>query len=153
MTAPWTPPDPPQPVAHALQAGLGACEPTLRAMSHDTLYAPYEAQSGWDAKDPKGHVFQSVAGIRYPGKEPPNALAALIAAPRAGGGCDGVQVQVYPVPVTCDAVEAAAKGGKRIADLQGVHVLLDAHKTRMFLVAGANATCVIVSVDSKYGAP
>jgi hypothetical protein len=147
------PPSPPTPVAHAVSAGLGRCAPALGDMSHDTLYTAYDAQSGWDLKAPNSHIFQSVVGLRYPKNKPQNALVALIAAPIGAGGCDGVAVEVYPVATTCAATAAfAQKGGKQLADLVGVKVVLDAKSSRLFLLPGDGSTCIVVSVKSYYAA-
>ena len=148
------PPPPAHLVEHAVNAGLGQCAPVLERMSREIIRGAYNVQSGWNLKDPTGHVFQSVAGLRNPGNKPPNALAALIAAPNPLKECDGVSVQVYPLSVPCSAVqETAQKGGEQIASLEGVRVILDARKTRLFLLPGAGPTCVVVSIISYFSAP
>ena len=146
------PPPPAKLVEHAINAGLGQCAAVLERMSHEIIRGPANVQSGWNLKDPSGHVFQSVAGLRNPGNRPENALAAFIAAPLANSDCDGVAVQVYPLPQPCGLVQdVAQKGGQQIADLEGVRVVLDAHQSRLFLLPGGAATCIAVSVKSYFG--
>ena len=144
----------PDPVTHAKEAGLEACAPMLDKMSKEVFRGPYAVQSGWNIKDPTNHVFQSVAGLRNSANKPPNALAALIAAPNPTRDCDGVAVQVYPVAAPCSVVQdAAQKGGQQLAVLEGVRVILDARKTRLFLLPGVGPNCVVVSVVSYFSAP
>jgi hypothetical protein len=144
-------PPPPTLVEHAVNAGLGQCSSVLEKMSREIIRGPYNVQSGWNLREPAGHVFQSVAGLRNPGNRPENALAAFIAAP-LGGDCDGVAVQVYPLPLPCGAVQdVAQQGGQQIANLEGVRVVLDAKKARLFLLPGGGANCIAVSVKSYFG--
>ena len=144
-------PPPPTLVEHAVNAGLGQCSNVLEKMSREIIRGPYNVQSGWNLREPAGHVFQSVAGLRNPGNRPENALAAFIAAP-LGGDCDGVAVQVYPLQLPCGAVQdAAQQGGQQIANLEGVRVVLDARKARLFLLPGGGANCIAVSVKSYFG--
>ena len=151
-SAPVAPSD--EPAAHAKNAGLGVCEGMLDKMSREIFRGPHAVQSGWNIKDPPNHVFQSVAGLRNASNKPPNALAALIAAPNPVRDCDGVAVQVYPLAIPCAAVqETAQKGGETIANLEGVRVVLDARKARLFFLPGGGATCVVVSVTSYFSAP
>ena len=141
----------PDPVVHATGAGLGNCAPVLEKMSKEVFRGPYAVQSGWNVKDPTNHVFQSVAGLRNPANKPPNALAALIAAPNPTRDCDGVAVQVYPLAVPCNVVQdTAQKGGQQLAVLEGVRVILNARKTRLFLLPGIGPNCVVVSVVSYF---
>ena len=137
-------------VEHAVNAGLGQCSNVLEKMSREIIRGPYNVQSGWNLREPAGHVFQSVAGLRTPGNRPENALAAFIAAP-LGGDCDGVAVQVYPLPLPCGAVQdVAQQGGQQIANLEGVRVVLDAKNARLFLLPGGGANCIAVSVKSYF---
>ena len=148
-SAPALPAD--EPAAHAKNAGLGTCESMIEKMSREVFRGPHAVQSGWNIKDPPNHVFQSVAGLRNPANKPPNALAALIAAPNPLHDCDGVAVQVYPLSVPCAAVQGTAqKGGEQIANLEGVRVVLDARKARLFLLPGGGSTCVVVSIVSYF---
>ncbi len=145
-------PPPPTLVEHAVNAGLGQCANVLEKMSREIIRGPYNVQSGWNLKEPAGHVFQSVAGLRTPGNRPENALAAFIAAPLANSDCDGVAVQVYPLPLPCGAVQdVAQQGGQQIANLEGVRVVLDAKKARLFLLPGGGANCIAISVKSYFG--
>ena len=145
------PPAPPHLVEHAVNAGLGQCSTVLEKMSREIIRGAYNVQSGWNLKDPGGHVFQSVAGLRNPANRPENALAAFIAAPLANNDCDGVAVQVYPLSLPCGAVQdVAQQGGQQIANLEGVRVVLDAHRSRLFLVPGTGGTCIAVSVKSYF---
>ena len=138
-------------VEHAVNAGLGQCSTVLDKMSREIIRGAYNVQSGWNLKDPGGHVFQSVAGLRNPANRPENALAAFIAAPLANSDCDGVAVQVYPLALPCAAVqEVAQQGGQQLANLEGVRVVLDQHGSRLFLLPGTGSTCIAVSVKSYF---
>lgn len=143
------PPEPPL-VQQVRGIGLNRCAAVVAKMSQVRVDTPAAApQSGWYSADPSHHTFQSVVGLKYP-QTGAQALAAIIAAPQGEAGCDGTLVQVYPVGQPCDQVRASIATGKDIADLQGVRVVVDANATRVFLVPGANATCVVVSAIAFY---
>ena len=145
-------PEPPLPLAHVREAGIPACAPMVERMSREALTSDYNVQSGWSLKDPPHHVFQSVAGLKYPKNNPSNALAAIIAAPLGENECDGVVVQVYPLGVACEVASVKAQaGGRALADLLNIKVVLNAAATRLFFMPGFGKTCVVVSVVSYFG--
>jgi hypothetical protein len=141
----------PIPVEHVQNAGIGQCKDMVGKMSREVLTSQYDAQSGWNIKDPADHVFQSVAGVVYPRNIPPNALAALIAAPMGPEHCDGVAVQVYPLAQPCDKVQNFVSANtKPLATLMNIRVVLDARKTRLFLLPGLGKSCIAISVTSYF---
>jgi hypothetical protein len=141
----------PIPVEHVQNAGIGQCKDIVGQMSREVLTSQYDAQSGWNLKDPPNHVFQSVAGVVYPRNTPPNALAALIAAPMGPEHCDGVAVQVYPLAQPCDKVQNFLSADtKPLATLMNIRVVLDAHKKRLFLLPGLGKSCIAISVVSYF---
>lgn len=147
-------PDPPTPVTEALGVGLGQCAPILDKMGRETLTAAYGVQSSWSREQPERHVFQSVAVLNSPGNVPPDGFAALVAAPLAGGGCDGVALQVFPLAGDCQAAQKILlAGGKTIGEILNARIMLDAAGKRLFLLPGFNKTCIAIAVDSSFGVP
>ena len=145
-------PDPPTPVAQALELGVTDCAPALAAMAHNTLTSTYDVQSGWHRGDPTHHLFQTIAGLNAPANTPPDSFVALIAAPVSAGGCDGVSVQVLPLAGTCEtAQEVIQKSGKNLGALLGTRLMLDANGKRLILLPGAANTCIAITVESRFG--
>lgn len=152
--APIVLPEPPTPVAQARQIGLAQCAPVLDKMARETLTSSYDVQSGWNREQPGEHVFQSVAVLNRPGNVPPDGLAALVAAPLAGGGCDGVALQVFPLAGDCQAAQKLIlNGGKTLASMLNARIMLDAAGKRLFLLPGFANTCIAIAVDSTFGVP
>jgi hypothetical protein len=99
-------------------------------------------------------VFQSVIAVTHPGS-PPDALAALIAAPVPAGVCDGARIGVFPLSGDCASMQKAIEGdpnspshGKLMGMLLNSRIMADANNARIFLLPGYNNTCIAVSVDS-----
>lgn len=152
--APLVLPDPPTPVVEAQQLGLAQCGPMLAKMGHETLNSAYSVQSSWSPAAPAQHVFQSVAILNTPRNVPPDGLAALVAAPLAGGKCDGVALQVFPLAGNCQAAQKMLlAGGKNIGAMLNARVLLTGAGQRLFLLPGFNNTCIAVAVDSSFAPP
>ncbi len=145
-------PDPAIPVRQAQDIGLGQCASVLGTMSRDALTSPYDIQSGWSRSDPTRHVFQSVAALRTPTNNPPDGLAALIAAPVSSGGCDGVLVQVFPLAGSCQSAQKVMlQTGKLLAPMLGTRIMLDARGHRVILLPAFANTCIAISVDTRFG--
>ena len=123
-------------------------------MARQTLTHTYDVQSGWSRTDPAHHVFQSVAALTTPGNNPPDGLAALIAAPVTAGGCDGVVMQIYPLASDCQAAQRAMlKDGRLLAPMLTTRIMLDGRGNRVILLPAAKDTCIAVSVDTRFGTP
>ena len=124
----------------------------LDSMARESLTTTYDIQSGWSPDAPANHVFQSVAVLNRPGNVPPDGLAALIAAPLAAGGCDGVIVQVFPLAGDCAGAQKVllSGGGKTLGPLLNARIMLDAAQRRLFLLPGYANTCIAVAVDSRF---
>ena len=123
-------------------------------MSRRALKSPYDMQSGWSRTSAARHIFQSVAALHRPGSDPPDGMAALIAAPVTAGGCDGVTVQVFPLAGDCQTAQAVMlKQGRLIAPMLNTRIMQDAEGNRVFLLPGFAHTCVAVSVDTQFGSP
>lgn len=145
-------PDPPIPTQHAIQAGMGRCTSAVDQLSRMALNMPYNAQSTWNQTAPADHVFQSVAGVMNAHNNPPGGLVAIVAAPVPGETCDAVAMEVYPLAGSCDDMQRLlTRSGTVETALEGIKVLADAQKRRVFLMPGASNTCVAVSVKSFYG--
>jgi hypothetical protein len=152
IVAPVVLPDPPTPVVQARQVGLERCAPMLAAMSRETLTTTYDVQSGWSSTAPNSHVFQTVAALTRPGNVPPDGLAALVAAPLASGGCDGVVLQVFPMAGDCAGVQQVLLkgGGRTIGPMLNTRVMVDSAGRRLFLLPGYASTCIAIAVDSRF---
>jgi hypothetical protein len=147
-------PVPPLPVRQAETIGMGKCVPVLERMSRVALTSPYDAQSGWSRDDPARHIFQSVAALTRPGNVPSDGMVALVAAPLAGGSCDGVAVQMFPLAGDCRrAQKLILRGGETVAPLLGTRIMRDAAGHRLFLLPGFADTCIAVAVDTFVGSP
>lgn len=145
-------PDPPIPVQQAVDIGLGQCAPILRSMSREALASPYDVQSGWSRSDPTHHIFQSVAALRNPANNPPDGLAALIAAPVSSSGCDGVVVQVFPLAGDCpSAQKVMLQTGKVSTPMLGTRIMLDGQGHRVILLPAFANTCIAISIDTRFG--
>lgn len=147
-------PDPPTPVIHAREVGLGQCAPILERMSRQTLTGRYDVQSGWFRADASRHIFQSLAALTRPGNTPPDGIAALVAAPVAAGGCDGVALQVFPLAGDCQtAQKAMLADGTLLAPMLNTRIMLDGRGNRILLLPAYNDTCIAIAVDSYFGTP
>lgn len=137
------------PSQDAASIGMAQCGQLLDKMSTQTVNGQAEQTSGWLAKDPSKHIFQSVIGISQPGT-PPDALATLAVAPMVGNTCEGVATGVYPLPVDCNTADLAVRnsGGKMLSTLKNVRVMLDGNGERLMLLPGAKDTCIAISAKS-----
>lgn len=148
QTPPPAPAPPASPAQQAAAVGLGQCSPLIDQMVADSVDGRTDHTSGWSRDNPNKHVFQSVIAMNHPGT-PPDALAAVIAAPVATGGCDGASVRIFPLGADCPSVQQAVQnGGQFMAMLLNTRIMLDANNKRLFLLPGANNTCIAVAVDS-----
>ncbi len=138
------------PAQEAAAHGLRQCGGIIDKMVSNSVNGDNAQSSMWRTQDADKHIFQSVIGISQPGT-PPDALAAIISAPLGNGTCDGAAVGIYPLAVDCTTAEAAVKnGGRLLFMLRNSRVMLDANNERLFLLPGANNTCIAVAVKSYF---
>lgn len=150
-------PLPPQPNVmtpgqQATAAGVGQCTPLINRMAAESVAGRWDQTSGWHRTNPGQHLFQSVVGMAHEGN-PPDAMAAIIAAPVPAGGCDGATVRVFPLGGDCATVQTAIQnGGRFIGMMLNIRIMLDANNSRLMLLPGYNNTCIAVAVDSFFDA-
>ncbi len=133
--------------------GLNQCAPLLDKMVSEKVTGQTDHISGWSPQNPSQHLFQSVYAVTHEGN-PPDAIAAVIAAPTTAGVCDGAAVQVFPLGQDCASVQKAVENGGRLTGmLLNSRIMADANGARLFLLPGFNNTCIIVAVDSYLQAP
>ena len=142
----------PLPVQQVEEIGLTQCSSIVEQMSQAGLQGSFQSQSGWHGKDPAKHLFQSVAILQRPDVSPGNGLVAMVASPTNKTGCDGALVQVFPLSGNCETAELKmTENGAVHTPIANIKMMVTSSGDRMFLLPGANDTCVAVSVDSFFG--
>ena len=99
-----SPPDKPEPVLHARNAGLGPCTRAVERGSAAVIDAPHSAFSNWNTGAPNLHAFQSIVVETYRSPLAPRAASVILASPSANG-CDATAIQIFPSARPCAEVE------------------------------------------------
>jgi hypothetical protein len=150
-----SPPEKPEPVLHAKNAGLGPCTSAVERGSASAINAPHSAFSHWNPGAPNLHAFQSIVIEIYPSPVAPRAASVILASPSANG-CDATSIQVFPSARPCVDVEKdILKSSALIGKLAGLPLYRTNANDHRVLMPTAGNGCVIIGVGVQYiaGAP
>lgn len=152
-TGTLSPPQNPEPVLHAKNAGLGACLSAVERGAASVIDRPHSAFSNWNPGAPALHAFESIAIQTYQGSAAPRSTSVLLATP-AANGCDASTVLVFPSARSCADIEKdIAKSARLLGKLAGLPLYgTDSNEHRLLLPSAGNG-CVIVAVRIQYVAP
>lgn len=145
-----SPPEKPEPVLHARNAGLGPCTSAVERGSASTIDAPHSALSNWNPGAPNLHAFQSIVIETYQSSAAPRAASVILASPSATG-CDATAIQVFPSARPCIEVEKdILKSSAVIGKLAGLPLYrTNANEHRVLMPTAGNG-CVIIGVSVQY---
>jgi hypothetical protein len=150
-----SPPEKPEPVLHARNAGLGPCASAVERGSASAIDAPHSAFSNWNPGAPNLHAFQSIVVETYQSPVAPRAASVILASPSANG-CDATAIQVFPSARPCIEVEKdILKSSAVIGKLAGLPLYRTNAGEHRLLMPTAGNGCVIIGVSVQYvaGAP
>lgn len=150
-----SPPDKPEPVLHARNAGLGPCTRAVERGSAAVIDAPHSAFSNWNTGAPNLHAFQSIVVETYRSPLAPRAASVILASPSANG-CDATAIQIFPSARPCAEVEKdILKSSSMIGNLAGLPLYQTSTNQHQVLMPTAGNGCVIVGVSVQFvaGAP
>ena len=145
-----SPPEKPEPVLHAGNAGLGACTSAVERGSAAAINAPHSAFSNWNPGAPNLHAFESIVIETYQSAVAPRAASVILASPSANG-CDATTVQVFPSARPCVDVEKdMLTASSLIGKLAGLPLYrTNANEHRVLMPTAGNG-CVIIGVSIQY---
>ncbi len=145
-----SPPEKPEPVLHAKNAGLGPCTSAVERGSASAIDAPHSAFSIWNAGAPSLHAFQSIVIETYQSPAAPRAASVILASPSANG-CDTTAIQVFPSARPCIDVERdILKSSAVIGKLAGLPLSRTTAGEPRVLMPTAGNGCVIIGVGVQY---
>ncbi len=145
-----SPPDKPEPVLHAKNAGLGPCASAVARGSAAAIDAPHSAFSNWNPGAPDLHAFQSIVIETYQSPVAPRAASVILASPSANG-CDATTIQIFPSARPCGDVEKdILKSSVVIGKLAGLPLYrTNANEHRLLMPTAGNG-CVVIGVGVQY---
>ena len=115
--------------------------------------ANFVPASNWDIDAPDQHIASVFLGQKYSNAKLPFGFASLFGAPRGGGGCDGVSVQILPNSLDCAALQQdLLQRGKLLGGLAGVSLIQDVASQVVLVPTSANS-CVMVSAHTVNARP
>jgi len=145
-----SPPEKPEPVLHAKNAGLGPCTSAVERGSASAIDAPHSAFSNWNTGAPNLHAFQSIVIETYQSPVAPRAASVILASPSANG-CDATAIQVFPSARPCIDVEKdILKSSAVIGKLAGLPLYRGNAGEHRILMPTAGNGCVIIGVSVQY---
>ena len=145
-----SPPEKPEPVLHAKNAGLGPCAGAVERGSASAIDAPHSAFSNWNTGAPNLHAFQSIVIETYQSPVAPRAASVILASP-SGNGCDATAIQVFPSARPCIDVEKdILKSSAIIGKLAGLPLYRSNAGEHRVLMPSAGNGCVIIGVSVQY---
>lgn len=145
-----SPPEKPEPVLHARNAGLGPCASAVERGSAAAIDAPHSAFSNWNSGAPNLHAFQSIVIETYQSPVAPRAASVILASPSANG-CDATAIQVFPSARPCIEVEKdILKSSAVIGKLAGLPLYRTSANEHRVLMPTAGNGCVIIGVSVQY---
>jgi hypothetical protein len=145
-----SPPEKPEPVLHAKNAGLGPCTSAVERGSASAIDAPHSAFSIWNTGAPSLHAFQSIVIETYQSPAAPRAASVILANPSANG-CDATAIQVFPSARPCIDVERdILKSSAVIGKLAGLPLYRTNTGEHRVLMPTAGNGCVIIGVSVQY---
>ncbi|RXT34678.1 hypothetical protein [Bradyrhizobium betae] len=145
-----SPPEKPEPVLHAKNAGLGPCTSAVERGSASAIDAPHSAFSNWHSGAPNLHAFQSIVIETYQSPVAPRAASVILASPSANG-CDATSIQVFPSARPCIDVEKdILKSSAVIGKLAGLPLYRSSVGEHRILMPSAGNGCVIIGVSVQY---
>jgi hypothetical protein len=145
-----SPPEKPEPVLHARNAGLGSCTSAVERGSAWAIDAPHSAFSNWNPGAPNLHAFQSIVIETYQSPVAPRAASIILASPSANG-CDATAIQVFPSARPCVEVEKdILKSCAVIGKLAGIPLYRTNAGEHRLLMPTAGNGCVIIGVSVQY---
>jgi hypothetical protein len=145
-----SPPEKPEPVLHARNAGLGSCTSAVERGSVFAIDAPHSAFSNWNPGAPNLHAFQSIVIETYQSPVAPRAASIILASPSANG-CDATAIQVFPSARPCVEVEKdILKSSAVIGKLAGLPLYRSNAGEHRVLMPTAGNGCVIIGVSVQY---
>ena len=138
-------------LAQARSAGVKGCLNRLREDTK-TIGSNYAVFSTWAPASPDAHIFQSVLSIAQADSTTARSLGMLLAAPTTLG-CETAAVQVLPLAMSCEAVQAArSKSGTPLTDFYGLYATTTRGELRQIFVPAGPSACVAVSMSVTYAA-
>ena len=145
-----SPPEKPEPVLHAKNAGLGPCTSAVERGSASAIDAPHSAFSNWNPGAPNLHAFQSIVIETYQSPVAPRAASVILASPSVNG-CDATSIQVFPSARPCIDVEKdILKSSAIIGKLAGLPLYRSSAGEHRILMPTAGNGCVIIGVSVQY---
>ena len=145
-----SPPEKPEPVLHARNAGLGPCTSAVARGSASAIDAPHSAFSSWNPGAASLHAFQSIVIETYQSPVAPRAAAVILASPSANG-CDATTIQVFPSARPCVDVEKdILKSSAVIGKLAGLPLYRTNAGEHRILMPTAGNGCVVIGVGIQY---
>jgi hypothetical protein len=145
-----SPPEKPEPVLHAKNAGLGPCISAVERGSASAIDAPHSAFSNWNSGAPNLHAFQSIVIEAYQSPAAPRAASVILASPSATG-CDATAIQVFPSARPCIDVERdILKSSAVIGKLAGLPLYRANSGEHRVLMPTAGNGCVIIGISVQY---
>ena len=145
-----SPPEKPEPVLHARNAGLGPCVSAVERGSASAIDAPHSAFSNWNSGAPNLHAFQSIVIETYQSPAAPRAASVILASPSANG-CDATAIQVFPSARPCIDVERdILKSSAVIGKLAGLPLYRTNAGEHRVLMPTAGNGCVIIGISVQY---
>jgi hypothetical protein len=145
-----SPPENPEPVVHARNAGLGPCSSAVERGSASAIDAPHSAFSNWNPGAPNLHAFESIVIETYQSPVAPRAASVILASPSANG-CDATAIQVFPSARPCIDVEKdILKSSVLIGKLAGLPLYRTNAGEHRVLMPTAGNGCVIIGVGVQY---
>lgn len=145
-----SPPEKPEPVLHAKNAGLGPCTSAVERGSASAIDAPHSAFSNWNSSAPNLHAFQSIVIETYQSPVAPRAASVILASPSVNG-CDATSIQVFPSARPCIDVEKdILKSSAIIGKLAGLPLYRSSAGEHRILMPTAGNGCVIIGVSVQY---
>jgi len=145
-----SPPEKPEPVLHAKNAGLGSCTSAVERGSASAIDAPHSAFSNWNPGAPNLHAFQSIVLETYQSPVAPRAAAVILASPSANG-CDATTIHVFPSARSCVDIEKdILKSSAVIGKLAGLPLYRTNAGEHRILMPTAGNGCVIIGVGVQY---
>jgi hypothetical protein len=145
-----SPPEKPEPVLHAKNAGLGPCTSAVERGAASAIDAPHSAFSNWNTGAPNLHAFQSIVIETYQSPVAPRAASVILASPSATG-CDATSIQVFPSARPCIDVEKdILKSSAVIGKLAGLPLYRGNANEHRILMPTAGNGCVIIGVSVQY---
>lgn len=145
-----SPPEKPEPVLHAKNAGLGPCMSAVERGSAVAIDAPHSAFSNWNSGAPNLHAFETIVIETYQSAVAPRATSVILASPSANG-CDATAVQIFPSARPCIDVEKdILKSSTFIGKLAGLPLYRTSANEHRVLMPTAGNGCVIIGVSIQY---